>query len=92
MLLQKQLWQRWKRQYLLDIRSAHAVKIPNSQMEFKVGNVVLIEGNAKNKLLWKLGKIERVLPRRDNKIRCYELKTNAGLFKRIVQHLYPFER
>ena len=91
MLLLKQLWQRWKRQYLLDLRSAHVVKNPNSQIEFKEGDVVLIEGNAKNKLLWKLGKIERVLPGRDNKIRCYELKTSGGLLKRTVQHLYPFE-
>ncbi|CAL1270780.1 unnamed protein product [Larinioides sclopetarius] len=90
MLLLKQLWRRWKQQYLLDLRTAHSVKNPNSHAEFKVGDV-LIEGNTKNKLLWKLGKIERVLPGRDNKIRCYELKTSNGLLKRTVQHLYPFE-
>ena len=60
-------------------------------MEFKVGNIVLVEGNAKNKLLWKLGKIESVLPGCDNKIRSYELKTSSGLLKRTDQHLYPFE-
>ena len=51
MLLLKQLWQRWKRQYLLDLRSAHVVKKPNSQIEFKAGDNVLIRGNVKNKLL-----------------------------------------
>ena len=48
MLLLKQLWQRWKR-HLLYLRSAHVVKNPNSQIEFKVGDIVLIEGNAKEK-------------------------------------------
>ena len=46
MFLLKQLWQWWKRQYLLNLRSAHAVKISNSQTEFGVGDIVLIERNA----------------------------------------------
>ncbi|CAL1272271.1 unnamed protein product [Larinioides sclopetarius] len=35
MLLLKQLWRRWKQQYLLDLRTAHSVKNPNSHAEFK---------------------------------------------------------
>ncbi|GFT29500.1 hypothetical protein TNCV_2020691 [Trichonephila clavipes] len=76
-----------KKQYLLDLRTAHPVKNPETHPELKVGDVVLIEENTKN---WKLGKIERTLPGRDNKTRCYELKT-SGLLKRTVQHLYPLE-
>ncbi|GFS32225.1 uncharacterized protein TNIN_168651 [Trichonephila inaurata madagascariensis] len=80
-----------KKQYLLDLRTAHSVKNPETHPELKVGDVVLIEKNTKNKLLWKLGKIERTLPGRDNKTRCYELKTSGGLLKRTVEHLYPLE-
>ncbi|GFS90530.1 uncharacterized protein TNCV_4097311 [Trichonephila clavipes] len=90
-LFLKQLWHRWKKQYLLDLRTAHSVKNPETHPELKIGDVVLIEENTKNKLLWNLGKIERTLPGRDNKTRCYELKTNDGLLKRTVQHLYPLE-
>ncbi|GFY39626.1 uncharacterized protein TNIN_116181 [Trichonephila inaurata madagascariensis] len=60
-LLLKQLWHRWKKQYLLDLRTAHSVKNPETHPKLKVGDVVLIEENIKNKLLWKLGKIERTL-------------------------------
>ncbi|GFY55881.1 uncharacterized protein TNIN_358371 [Trichonephila inaurata madagascariensis] len=69
---------------------ARRVKNPETHPELKVGDV-LIEENTKNKLLWKLGKIERTLPERDNKTRCYELKTSGRLLKRTVQHLYPLE-
>ncbi|GFT06590.1 integrase catalytic domain-containing protein [Trichonephila clavipes] len=88
-LLLKQLWHRWKKQYLLDLRTAHSVKNPETHPELKVGDVVLIEENTKNKLL---GKIESTLSGRDNKTRCYELKTSGGLLKRTVQHLYPIEQ
>ncbi|GFY52881.1 uncharacterized protein TNIN_388831 [Trichonephila inaurata madagascariensis] len=90
-LFLKQLWHRWKNQYLLDLLTAHSVKNLETHLEPKVGDLVLIEENTKNKLLWKLGKIERTLPGRDNKTRCYELKTSSGLLKRTVQHLYPLE-
>ncbi|GFY62916.1 integrase catalytic domain-containing protein [Trichonephila inaurata madagascariensis] len=51
-LLLKQLWHRWKKkQYLLDLRTAHSVKNPETYPELKVGDVVLIEKNTKNKLL-----------------------------------------
>ncbi|GFY11899.1 integrase catalytic domain-containing protein [Trichonephila clavipes] len=90
-LLLKQLWHRWKKQHLLDLRTAHSVKNPETHPELKVGDVVLIEENTKNKFLWKLGKIERTLQGRDNKTRCYELNTSGGLLKRTVQHLYPLE-
>ncbi|GFY51939.1 uncharacterized protein TNIN_299261 [Trichonephila inaurata madagascariensis] len=42
-LLLKQLWHRWKKQYLLDLRTAHSVKNPKTHPELKVGDVVLIE-------------------------------------------------
>ncbi|GFX58464.1 integrase catalytic domain-containing protein [Trichonephila clavipes] len=88
--LLKQLWHRWKKQYLLDLRTAHSVKNPETHPELKVGDVLIGE-NTKNKLLWKLVKIERTLPGRDNKTRCYELKTSGVLLKRTVQHLYLLE-
>ncbi|GFY55370.1 hypothetical protein TNIN_319891 [Trichonephila inaurata madagascariensis] len=75
----------------IDLRTAHSVKNPETHPEPKIGDVVLMEENTKNKLLWKLGKIERTLPGRDNKTRCYELKTSGGLLKQTVQHLYPLE-
>lgn len=82
--LLKQLWHQLTQRYLLDLRTAYSVKNPNSDAKFKVGGTVLIEGNTKNQLLWKLSKITRTLPEGDNEIRCYELKTSEEILKRIV--------
>ncbi|GFU56747.1 hypothetical protein TNCV_2528961 [Trichonephila clavipes] len=39
---------------ILDMRTAHSVKNPETHPGLKVGDVVLIEENTKNKYLWKL--------------------------------------
>ena len=83
MLLLKQLWTQWKLQYLLDLQTAHCMKNLNSQTNFKVGDVMLIERNTKNSLLWKLGKNEKALSDLNNKIHCYKLKTNSPAYASI---------
>ena len=87
----KQLWKKRKQQYLLDFKTAHSLKNSTPQTELKVGDVVLIEEDRKNKLLWELGKSERIIPGRDYCIGSYEVKTANGLLRRTVQHLYPLE-
>ncbi|XP_054716905.1 uncharacterized protein LOC129226328 [Uloborus diversus] len=90
-LLLRQLWIKWKQQYLLDLRTVHSLNNSNKQPALKIGDVVLIEEDSKNKLLWKLGKIERAFLGRDNNVRSYEVKTASGLLRRTIQHLYPLE-
>ncbi|GFQ79905.1 integrase catalytic domain-containing protein [Trichonephila clavata] len=55
------LRQLWKEQYLLQLLTAHKCKIPNARENLKPGDVVLVEGTTKSKLLWQLGKIQEVL-------------------------------
>ncbi|XP_054706547.1 uncharacterized protein LOC129216358 [Uloborus diversus] len=90
-LLLRQLWIKWKQQHLLDLRTVHSLNNPNKQPALKIGDVVLIEEDSKNKLLWKLGKIKRAFLGRDNNVRSYEVKTASGLLRRTIQHLYPLE-
>lgn len=90
-LLVKQLWTKWKSQYLLDLRTAYELKNPNPQQNLKVDDVVLIEGDKKCKLLWKLGRIMQVFPGRDGKVRACLIKTSDGTLKRPIQLLYPLE-
>ena len=90
-LLLKQLWTKWRRQYLLDPKMAYFLQNSIPQTESKVHDAILIEKDRKNKLLWKLGKIERAIPGWDNHIYSYEVKPDNGLLQRTVQHLYPLE-
>ncbi|GFQ88225.1 integrase catalytic domain-containing protein, partial [Trichonephila clavata] len=49
-VLLRQLWTRWKEQYLLQLRTAHKFKVPNVRENLKSGDDVLVEGTTKSKL------------------------------------------
>lgn len=87
----KQIFSKWNRQYLLDLKSAHSLKNFISQSELEMGDIVLIEEDTKNKLLWKLGKVETAFLRRENNIISYEMKVVNGLLRRSVQNMYSLE-
>ncbi|GFY27232.1 phosphatidylinositol-glycan biosynthesis class W protein [Trichonephila clavipes] len=44
-LLLKQLWRRWKEQYLLQLKTANHFKTPSVHKNLKLNDVVLVEGN-----------------------------------------------
>ncbi|GBO06770.1 hypothetical protein AVEN_97838-1 [Araneus ventricosus] len=90
-LLVKQLWSKWKKQYMMDLQNAHTLKNPNPHQNIKIDDVVLIEGDNKSKLLWRLGRVIQVFPGRDGGVRSCLLKTADGTLKRPVQLLYPLE-
>ncbi|XP_054706823.1 uncharacterized protein LOC129216631 [Uloborus diversus] len=87
----KQIWSQWKEQYLLQLRSAHNFLVPHSQQNLKIGDVVLVEGPLKNKLLWDMGVIDKVLIGRDGNVRACIVRTSKGCLRRAIQLLYPFE-
>ncbi|GFX91576.1 uncharacterized protein TNCV_3681621 [Trichonephila clavipes] len=89
-LLLKQLWRRWKEQYLLQLKTANHFKTP-SVHNIKLNDVVLVEGNVKSKLLWELGIIKEIFIGRDDNVRSCLVKTFKGLFKKPIQLLYPLE-
>ncbi|GFX10498.1 integrase catalytic domain-containing protein [Trichonephila clavipes] len=49
-LLLKQLWRRWKEQYLLQLKPANHFKTPTVRKNLKLNDVVLVEENVKSKL------------------------------------------
>ncbi|GFW27075.1 integrase catalytic domain-containing protein [Trichonephila clavipes] len=65
-LLLKQLWRRWKEQYLLQLKTANHFKTPSVHKNLKLNDVVLVEGNVKSKLLWELGIIKEIFIGRDD--------------------------
>ncbi|GFT89145.1 integrase catalytic domain-containing protein [Nephila pilipes] len=47
----KQLWVKWKTEYLLQLQSAHSLLDPSSYSNLKIGDIALVEGVSKLKLL-----------------------------------------
>ncbi|GIX87672.1 reverse transcriptase [Caerostris extrusa] len=89
--LLKQLWTEWKEQYLLQLRTAHNFTNPSSERNLKSGDIVLVEGLKKSKLLWDMGVVKQVFEGRDGHVRACIVRTPKGQLRRAVQLLYPFE-
>ncbi|GFW75342.1 integrase catalytic domain-containing protein [Trichonephila clavipes] len=81
-LLLKQLWRRWKEQYLLQLKTANHFKTPSVHKNLKLNDVALVEGNVKSKLLWELGIIKEIFIGRDDNVRSCLVKTFKGLLKK----------
>jgi len=72
--LMTNLWNRWRRDYLLDLKSAHSCNT-QKPTQLKMGDVVLIGDVNMPRQTWKLGKIEELFPGRDGKVRSCALRT-----------------
>lgn len=89
--LVNEFWTRWRRKYLLDLRSAHTREAPKST-PLKKGDVVLIGDEKMPRLMWKTGLITEVFPGRDGLVRSCAVRFPTGTtLRRPVQLLYPFE-
>ncbi|GFT13842.1 integrase catalytic domain-containing protein [Nephila pilipes] len=89
--LLRQIWGKWKNNYLMQLRNAHNFVNPNSVNDLKRGDVVLIEGTTKSKYLWPLGIIEDVIIGLDGHIRSGLVRTAKGHYKRPIQLIYPLK-
>ncbi|XP_008418940.1 uncharacterized protein LOC103471603 [Poecilia reticulata] len=89
--LMTNFWNRWRKEYLLDLRSAHRCDSPTPS-NLQVGDVVLIGEDKTPRQSWKLGRIEELFPGRDGLVRSCAVRTTAGtVWRRPVQFLYPLE-
>ncbi|GFQ86529.1 DUF5641 domain-containing protein [Trichonephila clavata] len=61
--------------------------IPN----LKIDDVVLIREDNVKRYNWKLGRIKKLFPGRDGKVRSCEIQLSKGVIKRPVERLYNLE-
>ena len=83
-------WKRWRKEYILQLRSAHYTDQKKSS-EFKVNDIVLIHDEQLPRAFWKLGKVTETFLGRDGKVRACEVKTTNFTLRRPIQLLYNLE-
>ncbi|XP_064475786.1 uncharacterized protein LOC135389683 [Ornithodoros turicata] len=85
-----QFWSRWRKEYLLQLRSAHMTRHkPESQLQ--VGDVVVIHDKGPP-LMWKLGRVTQAFPGRDGVVRaCAVALANRTVLHSPVQLLHRLE-
>nr|XP_033949987.1 uncharacterized protein LOC117454852 [Pseudochaenichthys georgianus] len=84
-------WNSWKKDYLMELKSAHRCETPTPTL-LKVGDVILIGEDKTPRQNWKMGRITDLFPGRDGLIRSCVVRTSTGsLLRRPVQLIYPLE-
>ena len=85
------LRKRWTNEYLKGLRERHNLKHHNKKSFLKLGDVVIIQSNERNRSKWKLGIVESLIPGRDGIVRVARLRSGKNTLERAVQQLYPLE-
>jgi len=84
--VQKDLRNRFRSEYLgLLVQKTK----PKSVGFFRVGQIVLVGSDDKNRISWPLGRIIDVIPRRDKEVRLFSIKTEHSILIRPIQGILP---
>lgn len=85
--LREQFWAKWSRDYLSSLQSR--AKWTKSEVNVKMGTIVLLMEDNLPVQSWRLGKIVALYPGKDKVIRVADVKTSVGVFRRSVRKLAP---
>lgn len=89
--LMTNFWTSWRKDYLLDLQSAHRCDTVQPT-PLKVGDIILLGDSNMPRQTWKLGRVMELFPGRDGRVRSCAVRTSSGaLLRRPVQLLYPLE-
>jgi hypothetical protein len=85
-------WERWRKDYIFQLKSLHEVRNQEKGQIFKIGDIVLIMEDKLPRAAWKLAKIEEIVVGRDQKVRSLILKTGPKkTLRRAIQQVCPLE-
>ncbi|XP_028413812.1 uncharacterized protein LOC114536659 [Dendronephthya gigantea] len=96
--LLEHFWNRWSREYLLELREHHRAKgvRRSAKANPKEGDIVCVYEEKTPRNLWRLGKVEKLFKGNDGQVRAVALRIwNKGeesiTLRRPVQKVYPVE-
>ena len=89
-------WNRWKREYLTNLREFHKVGVSEKGSALvKPGDVVIVFEQGKKRGEWKTGVVQELIRGDDEVVRgvrvCTMTNGRRQVINRPVQHLYPVE-
>ena len=94
--LLSQFVNRWKKDYLLNLREFRVVKLKGQGCCVKVGDIVLLKDENVRRVFWKLAKIVELLRGKDNIARAALINVAVDngppkILKRSIKQLIPIE-
>ncbi len=87
------MWLHWTKEYIRGLKERHCGYKTDDWKDcnLRVGEVVIIRGDEKNRNQWKLGVVQKFVKGKDGIIRGAKLRAAKNCLERPVQHLYPLE-
>ena len=83
-------WNRWHKEYIHSLMESHRIVKGDGQLP-RVGEVVLVLGEEKNRGLWKKGKVVRLITGKDGVVRGVVLRHKGREIERPIQLVCPLE-
>lgn len=87
--LTRHVWGRWMKEYLPHIGSRQKWFFPTENL--KVGDVVMVIDPNASRREWKVGRIERTYPGRDQLVRVVDVRVGDKILNRPVTRISPLE-
>ena len=85
------MWTRWTEEYIRSLRERHNLNHQKGSPLIKTGDVVLIQGDERNRGKWNLGIVAKLIKGRDGVIRAARLRAGKSFLERAIQQLCPME-
>ncbi|XP_050397872.1 uncharacterized protein LOC130014246 [Patella vulgata] len=88
-------WSRWRNDYVTQLREHHRSRVKTGPI-IREGDIVLVFDDKVSRLNWEMGRVDRILPGRDNNVRSAVVRVQNKQGKiifmnRPIQKLYPIE-
>ena len=87
--LVRHFWHRWLREWIPSLSGRK--KWRSDRADLKVGDVVIVMATDTPRGKWLLGRIEKVFPGKDNKVRVVDVQVGRSVFRRPIVKLCPLE-
>ena len=91
-------WQRWRKEYLIELRDCHRRTgvTSGSHPPVMVGDIILVHDQDHPRTFWRLGKVENLIESFNNKVRGARVRVGSksgrsSILRRAVQLHYPLE-
>lgn len=80
--MKREFWNRWTRDYLHHLQQRP--KWCSKRSNLQINDLVIIHEPNSPPLFWRMGRIAKVFPGRDNQVRVIEIHTKEGMVKRPI--------
>ena len=78
------VWSRWTKEYINGLRELHNLNNKGKETSVKVGNVVLIQNDERNRGKWNVSIVVKLIKGKDGVVRAAKLRAGKFYMERAI--------